>query len=104
MASDPVLVLLLRRDENTLSREEHSAFEQAFPGKEITFHRTDPIDFVEHALICDELRPVAVLLPRERPIPSRAMEHGFQHVTVTPAGLQELLPLVPQFKPFVPKS
>jgi hypothetical protein len=48
--------------------------------------------------------PVAVILPRERPIPAVAMEEGFQHITVLPnQGVVELEPLMVKFKPFYPK-
>lgn len=75
-----------------------------FPGDEIVFRRTDPRDYKEHAAQCDELKPAFVLLPLERPIPSVAMEKGFQHVVIDPQGdLIELEPLAPKFKPFIPK-
>jgi hypothetical protein len=104
MADSQVLVVLLRRDEDTLSTSERSAIEQAFTGKQVRFQRTDPRDYKEHAEQCRELQPAAVVLPLERPIPSVAMEEGFQHIVVTPAGLQELLPLKAEFKPFEPKA
>lgn len=102
--SEQVLVTILRRNEDDLTPEEKSAIIAAFPGKDVVFHRTDPRDFEEHAAHCRQLSPVAVVLPRECPIPAVAMEEGFQHITVLPGrGVVELEPLVPSFKMFVPK-
>jgi hypothetical protein len=99
--ADTVLVTILRRNEEELTTEEREALVAAFPGKEVIFRRTDPRDFMEHAKECRELKPAAVILPRERPIPSLAMEEGFAHVTYLPnQGLVELEPLVPAFKSF----
>lgn len=99
-----VLVTILRREESELTSEERDGILAAFQGKEVVFKRTDPKDFLEHAEQCRELKPHAVILPRERPIPAVAMEEGFQHVTVLPdQGVVELEPLVPKFKPFQPK-
>lgn len=101
--ADQVLVIILRRDESQLSQEEVAAIKAKFPGKQVVFKRTDPRDYKEHAAQCEELQPTVVILPLERPIPSVAMEKGFQHIAFTPQGLLELDPLVPKFKPFVPK-
>jgi len=98
-----VLVIILRRDENELTPEERVGVFAAFRGKQVVFRRTDPKDYLEHAEQCLELKPAVVLLPRDRPLVSSAMEDGFPHVTVIPGrGLVELLPLFPQFKDFVP--
>lgn len=102
--SSPVLVILLRRDASSLTPEEIALIREKFPGREIDFRRTDPRDYREHAAQCDELKPEMVLLPLERPIPSLAMEKGFQHVAITPNGLMELLPLEPKFRLFEPKA
>lgn len=99
----PVLVTVLRRDESDLTVDEIAAVRAMFPDKEVVFRRTDPQDYQEHAAQCEELQPAAVLLPRERPIPSLAMEKGFQHIAFTPNGLMELKSLNPTFRPFVPK-
>lgn len=100
---EQILVVILRRDEKDLKPEEIVAIRNAFPGKEVKFRRTDPRDYREHAAQCEEFGPAAVILPLERPIPSLAMEKGFQHVVFTPNGLMELEPLVPTFKPFQPR-
>lgn len=99
-----VLITILRRDEADLTPEEREAILAAFQGKKIVFKRTDPKDFLEHAEQCRQLKPTAVVLPRERPIPAVAMEEGFQHITVLPnQGVVELEPLTPKFKPFLPQ-
>ena len=97
----PVDVVLLRRDPEDLTSEEFAIIRGSFPGRELRFSRRDPRDYREHDRQCQEFmyNPV-VILPFERPIPSLAMEHGVPHVVVTPQGLMELLPLVPQFRPF----
>lgn len=101
---DPALIILLRRNEEGLSAQEIQMLQRAFPGREITFKRTDPRDYREHADQCDALKPAAVLLPLERPIPSLAMERGFPHMAFMPDGLMELQPLAePSFKPFLPR-
>ena len=98
---DSVLVLVLRRDYTSFSPEELERLCETFPDQEIHISRVDPVDYIEHAQLCDELEPAVVFLPRERPIPSLAMEHGFSHVTFGPDGsLVELQPMNPSFKPF----
>lgn len=99
----PVLVTILRRDESDLTMGEIATVRAKFPDREVVFRRTDPRDFKEHAAQCEEFQPTAVLLPRERPIPSLAMEKGFQHIAFTPNGLMELESINPTFRPFVPK-
>jgi len=102
---EKVLVLLLRRDPDNLTTEERIAFERAFPGRSVEYRRVDSRDYLEHANLCGRLRPAVVLLPRDRPIPSLAMERGFPHVTITSDGkLIELQPLEPQFKPYTGPS
>ena len=102
--ADKVLVLVLRRE---LDPQEVVALQEKFPGKELELLTIHPEDFRQHAAICEgykDLKPI-VFLPRERPIPSLAMERGVPHVALLPNGqLSELLPLVPQFKPFEPKG
>lgn len=98
--SQPV-VILIRHDENSLSAEEKSAIEKAL-GTIPKFVRTDPADYLEHDQQCQELNPAIVLLPKEKPLPSAAMERGVPHVIVTPEGLQVLTPLKPVFLPFTP--
>lgn len=95
-------VILLRREPDELTDEEKAAFKAAFPDTDLNFVRTDPENYIMHAKMCRDLNPVAVLLPREKPIPSQAMEEGFQHIVIANDELQELLPVVPQFKPFEP--
>ena len=98
-----VVVILLRRDSDSLAPEEISAIRAKFPGRTVMFRRTDPQDYQEHAIDCQRLNPGAVILPRERPIPSLAMELGYAHVAFVDGEYRELLPLVPQFKGFVPR-
>ncbi len=54
--------------------------------------------------MCQELKPDVVLLPKDRPIPAAAMEHGIVHVAVVGGKLCKLLPLVPQFEDYVPPA
>lgn len=97
--SDKVVVGVLRR--GAASRAELKELERLFPDCEFVFHRLDPKDYHEHAMLCEELKLDLVLLPLERPIPSVAMEEGFAHVALVPGkGLMELLPLRPKFKKF----
>jgi hypothetical protein len=99
---EKVLVLVLRRE---LDEVEVTALRQKYPGKELEFKTIHPSDYREHATICEQMKPDVVLLPKDRPIPSLAMERGVPHVALLPNGeLSELLPFVPQFKPFVPKG
>jgi hypothetical protein len=101
--SDKVLITILRRDESELLPYVVDAIRAKFPDKEVVFKRTDPEDHLKHAEQCDELVPAAIYLP-EKPIPSLAMEKGFQHIIVTCEGeVMELEPLQPKFKPFEPK-
>lgn len=97
----PSLILLLRRDVADLTAEEKTAIQECYPDG-VEYRRIDPANYLEHDEICKTFHPVAVLLPRERPIPSLAMEHGYRHITYTPQGLLELLPLQPKFEPFRP--
>lgn len=104
--TNKVRIILLRRDAISLSDEEKRLLQEAFPGREIEFMRTDPRDYKEHAAQCDQIQPAAVVLPGERPIPVLAMEKGFAHVAFTPDGLVELEieQLRPIFKPFIPQE
>ena len=100
------VVILLRKDAADLTKRQKQILTQAYPDRSITFHRTDPADYQEHDLSCQELRPALVLLPLQRQIPSLAMEHGVVHVAFGPND--ELLELVelppPIFKPFTPRA
>lgn len=95
-----VLVLLLRRHEHELTPDEKFPIVSAFSGEGVRFQRIDPIDYEHHASICRGLNPAAIILPCERPIPSKAMEEGFPHLTVVDGKVMRLLPLAPQFEPF----
>lgn len=98
------IVILLRRDPNTVGPDLRQAFEAKVGGK-VEFIRTDPVDYVEHLGDCQRLHPVAILLPTEKPITSAAMEQGFPHVIVTPrCELLELEPFVSTFVPFVART
>ena len=99
-----VLVTILRRDLADLDPAEREGILAAFPDHEIEFRRTDPRDFREHFAQCEQLKPAAVILPRERPIPSLAMEHGYRHIAFIPCEgqVRELEPMNPSFKPFIP--
>ena len=93
------LVLLLRRDPETLSDDEEATLRQAF-GENVKLERIDPVDYLQHAAICRERQPDAVLLPLERPIPSLAMEEGFRHVVCGPSGqVMQLEPMQVKFSP-----
>ena len=94
-------IMLLRRDESSLGKDEIEAFKAAFPGQDLTFVRLDPRDYVEHAHNCRRERPDAILLPLERPIPALAMTEGFRHVAIREGGVVfELQSLTPEFRPF----
>jgi hypothetical protein len=95
------LIMLLRRDESSLTESERTALASAFPGQELKFVRTDPVDYHEHAANCQQEKPDAVLLPLERPIPSQAMDEGFRHIAIRGESAFELKPMVPSFKPFI---
>ncbi len=95
------LALVLRKDPEDLSAEERASLETLY-SEEVQYLRIDSADYKEHDEICQRLKPATVILPLDRPIPSLAMEHGHRHIALTPDGPLELLPLVPQFKPFVP--
>lgn len=97
-------VFLLRSE---LSPEEEAMIRKNFPGKEIEFRVVQSRDYLEHAKTCEELNHKEgdfVVLPKDRPIPSLAMEQGIPHVIITQNGLMELLPLEPKFKPFEPRD
>lgn len=80
-------LVLLRSDSKNYSKEEITILHNVFAdGGEVGFIRTDPADFEEHSRQCKELSPVGVTLPRERPIPSKAMEEGVPHYTFGPNG------------------
>ena len=94
------IVMILRRSENDLTPEEKAAFEQSFPGCKIEYVSSNPVDCYEHEKNCKEIKPDAVLLPKDKPIPVLAMEQGFAHVTLTPGGLLQLKKITPDFAPF----
>ena len=98
-----VKVIIMRRDEDELLIEEKDNLGKALgvDPEEISFVRSDARDFQEHDEHCEVIRPVVVLLPRERPIPSLAMEHGHRHITFGPDGkLYELKAINPVLEPF----
>lgn len=97
---EKILVLVLRREPDL---NEIAAIQRKFPGKQLVFKTINPADYKEHAAICEEMKPDVVLLPKDRPIPSLAMEKGFPHVALFNGDVMELLPLMPQFKPFESK-
>lgn len=101
MAKKTTRVVILRRD--TLDANELEALLRKCPKRRFQFIRTDPADYKEHDELCIKLRADFVFLPREHPIPTDAMKRGVPHLSLTPNGLEELIALVPQFKPFEPK-
>ena len=97
-------IFVLRK---ALSPEEEVMIRSKLPGKEIEFQVVHSQDYLEHAETCRVLNPEEgdfVILPKDRPIPSLAIEQGVPHVALTKDGLMELLPLKPEFKPFVPRG
>ena len=96
-----VLILLLRQDPEQLSPTEKECIALLYP-EGVEYRRIDLADYLDHNRICQELHPVAVILPKEKPIPSLAMENGYRHITFSAQGPIELLPLRPEFKPFIP--
>ena len=99
---EPKLILILRRDPTDIDPGQMAQLRACFrPGQEFRFQRIDPVDFKEHAKICAELKPAAVILPLERPIPSLAMEQGIAHIAFLPDGtVGKLKPLTPEFELF----
>ena len=95
-------VILLRRYVDNLTSSELDLFRAAFPGEEIKFKRTDPHTFIDHLADCERIKPDAIMLPIERPIPSAAMEKGFRHVTVIDGKLVQLQKINTEFVPFTP--
>lgn len=96
-----VLVLVMRRDPDELTSQEHAAIRRCFPGCSFVFRREDPADYQEHAELCEKHKPDVVMLPKDRPVPSLAMERGFAHCVVSESGeVMKLLPITPQFVPF----
>ncbi len=98
-----VIVGILRRDLSDLTDAEKEVVSKAFPDSQLVWTRMDSKDYLEHATACAEVQPTIVILPKDRPIPAKAMEEGFPHVVISPNGLLELEPLQPTFKPFQPK-
>lgn len=52
---EEVLVLLLRRDTGNLTIGEIENLLKKFPGKKVTYQRTDPVDYLDHDRDCREL-------------------------------------------------
>ena len=100
---EKVIIGVLRRSADDMSPEEHEAYAYAFSGREVVFVRMDSQDCYDHDRACQALGAEVVVLPKDRPIPSIAMDRGIQHITFVPGqGIVELEPLRPTFKPFVP--
>lgn len=95
-------VIILRRDPKDLTAEELAALNAKFPGRNVLLRRTDPRDYREHADICEQLKPDAVILPLDRPLPSLAMERGILHIAYVGDDFKKLRPLEPQFEEFGP--
>lgn len=98
----PVLVLILRRDEGDLIQIEKSKLKEKFGDRPIHFQRTDPADYMEHADNCRRLKPDAVLLPLDLPIPHQAMREGIQHIALVRGIYKKLRSFEPVYEDFNP--
>ena len=89
-------IILLRRDYPDIT--EMTALQEFFPDDDLHFIRTDPVDHLEHDLLCSLHGAEVVLLPREKPIPATAMARGVRHLAVLPSGeLKRLVRITPMF-------
>jgi len=101
--SEKARVILLRRDK--LSSSEEKMLQKVFADQELEYHRTDPVDYKEHLRDCERIKPVAVVLPLEKPIPSAAMEKGFCHILIEEGkDIVQLESIIPRFTIFAPNQ
>jgi len=92
---------ILRR--NGLTPLEEALVHKMFPNQPVEFISLHPSDHLEHAQLCDDRQVDLVFLPKDRPIPSTAMERGIPHVCVVGSSIIELMPMKFEFKPFRPR-
>ncbi len=93
------VVLLMGRDPGSLSDEQHGHLKARFPqGYECV--RIDAPNYLDHAELCRVYHPDVVILPMDRPIPTQAMEEGFEHVVLTDEGMKKLIGIQPLFVPY----
>ena len=97
---ESVKVLLMRRDE--LEEAERKALSIHFPDREIRLASSASADYVQHAAACEEYQPLLTFLPKDRPVPSLAMQRGFIHVALVDGKLMRLVALVPQWEEYKP--
>lgn len=103
MSDSEVVVAILRRDEKDLEPAEKVGVQQKFSGRKVRFVRIDPRDCFECREICRDLKPTAVILPKDRPIPALAMEDGVPFIEVTTGTPRQLMPMKVEFCEFDPK-
>jgi hypothetical protein len=86
-----------------LSDSQRALLTRQFP-EGIEFRRIDSTNYLEHDELCKKLDPAAVILPKDRPIPVLAIEHGYPHLVFSSTELMELVRLQPELKPFQRRS
>lgn len=95
------LILVLRHDPKNLDKRQLAFLEKLYP-EGIELRRIDSENYIQHDQICYNLKPAAVILPMDKPIPQLAMEHGVPHIALGEEGVQELVGMTVEFKPFDP--
>ncbi len=98
------LINVLRRSKAQLDSEELRVITAAFDNQPLEFVRRDPADYIIHDQECQATKPVVVILPKDRPIPTLAMEHGFVHCAVINGKLMRLVKLEPVWEEYVPPT
>ncbi len=99
-----VIVGVMRRTKDDLLPHEVAAVENAFPGRNICWVRIDSCDHIEHDNNCAKINTYLVVLPKDKPIPSTAMERGVVHVDLSTGKIRKLNPLKPEFEDYVPPA
>ena len=95
-------VLVMRRP--PLTEGEKQKLEEKFPEvRNFSYYSFSPQNGEEWLACCqcfDAWREdVVVVLPQEKPLPTKAMEAGFTHIAFTPEGPKRLVRVIPEFEP-----
>ena len=95
-------VLVMRRP--PLTEGEKQKLEEKFPKvQNFFYHHLSPENGEEWLYWCQSFtawrEDVVVVLPQEKPLPTKAMEAGFTHIAFTPEGPKRLVRVIPEFEP-----
>lgn len=103
-------VLTLRQEWDDLPQDEQHLYAEALQHLGIVAPskaRVDPRDVDQHLSLCQQAGnpgQVAVILPREMPIPTKAMKLGYAHLVIVNGRVMKLVDILPDLEPIFPAA